>query len=146
MKKYLFMCLMAAVCFTFTSCGDKEEPETNGNENTENTSGGNANFYELTNRLRLTYTSKVYNISIDNTWVCEFENDVCTSSVMTMTYPNANLAQQAYEDAVNGKSADDKTEYSINGKVVTADTTEEYRGKSKQVIKLAMMAIMAQYT
>lgn len=143
MKKYLFMCLMAAAaCFAFTACGKDDAEPAGGDEDVNVTNG---EIKETANQLVLTMTAKEQGVTITYKWTCDFQNDLCTRSIMEMTYPSESIARQVYESTVEDLDDEDKVTYSVKGKVVTADMTEEYKGQSKSVIKLAMEAMKRKY-
>ena len=143
MKKYLFMCLMAAAaCFAFTACG-KDDPEPAGGDEDVNVT--NAEIKETANQLVLTMTAKNQGVTVTYKWTCDFQNNLCTRSIMEMTYPSESMAEQAYESAVEDKEEGDKTAYSVKGKVVTADMTEVNRGQQKSVVKMAMEAFKSRF-
>ena len=139
MKKYLFLCLMALGCATFTACGDDEEDLIDLNNPGEvDVKVGKAEIKESANQLVLTYGITVQNMTVSVKWTCDFQNDLCTRSVTEWTYPSESYAKMAYEAAVAEKEDWDTTVYSYKGKVYIEDDTEDYRGVSKQEIKTEM--------
>lgn len=63
-----------------------------------------------------------------------FENDICNSCVLKVTYPSEELAQAKYQDYVANAEKDGIIDVKIEGKTVTI-VCEDYIGLSKIVVK-----------
>ena len=92
--------------------------------------------------MYVTYSRTMNNMTITTTWTCYFDdNNICTSSKMETTFPTAELAKLSYDETIADLDEnEDPGKYSVNGKVVTYDSTDDYKGQSKDVIKAAMQA------
>ena len=112
-------------------------------EQNEDVTVTNAEIKETANQLVLTMTAKEQGVTVSIKWTCDFQNDLCTRSIMEMSYPWESIARQVYESAVENLDEKEKTVYSVKGKVVTVNMTEEYRGIQKSIIKKAMEAMKA---
>lgn len=63
-----------------------------------------------------------------------FENNICSSCVMTVNFPNAETATAAYQQMME-ENKEGQAEVSVNGNVLTVVTKDEFIGFSKIVIK-----------
>ena len=63
-----------------------------------------------------------------------FENNICSSCVMTVSFPNAETATAAYQQMME-ENKEGQAEVSINGNVLTVVAKDEFIGFSKIVIK-----------
>jgi hypothetical protein len=63
-----------------------------------------------------------------------FENNICTSCVMTVNFPNAETATAAYQQMME-ENKEGQAEVSVNGNVLTVVAKDEFIGFSKIVIK-----------
>jgi hypothetical protein len=63
-----------------------------------------------------------------------FENNICTSCVMTVNFPNAETATAAYQQMLE-ENEEGQAEVSVNGNVLTVVAKDEFIGFSKIVIK-----------
>lgn len=128
MKKILFLCL-TALCCSFISCGDDDEPKVSNGDGQVN-----ATLKETANQLVLTYGISESGFSMTTIWTCDFQNDKCVSSTMTQTYPTAELAKIAY-DALD---AETKRTAKLDGRSVIIDMTYLYQGIDRATIKASM--------
>ncbi|MCR5820438.1 MAG: hypothetical protein K6F94_05785 [Bacteroidaceae bacterium] len=144
MKKYLWLCLMALACLPFIACGGNDEDETG--VETEEQVYTEPEITDTGNKLVLTYSTSAYNLTTSTKWTCEFENALCTSSIVEVTYPSEAIARESYQNTVEDLDDDEPNIYSINGRVVTANTTEDYKGTPKASIKAAMEILKQRYS
>lgn len=63
-----------------------------------------------------------------------FENNICSSCVMTVNFPNAETATAAYQQMME-ENKEGQAEVSVNGNVLTVVAKDEFIGFSKIVIK-----------
>ena len=63
-----------------------------------------------------------------------FENNICSSCVMTVNFPNAETATAAYQQMME-ENKEGQAEVSVNGNVLTVVAKDEFIGYSKIVIK-----------
>lgn len=63
-----------------------------------------------------------------------FENNICSSCVMTVNFPNAETATAAYQQMLE-ENKEGQAEVSVNGNVLTVVAKDEFIGFSKIVIK-----------
>lgn len=63
-----------------------------------------------------------------------FENNICSSCVMTVNFPNAETATAAYQQMME-ENKEGQAEVSVNGNVLTVVSKDEFIGFSKIVIK-----------
>lgn len=63
-----------------------------------------------------------------------FENNICSSCVMTVNFPNAETATAAYQQMME-ENKEGQAEVSLNGNVLTVVAKDEFIGFSKIVIK-----------
>jgi len=63
-----------------------------------------------------------------------FENNICSSCVMTVNFPNAETATAAYQQMME-ENKEGLAEVSVNGNVLTVVAKDEFIGFSKIVIK-----------
>ena len=75
-------------------------------------------------------------------WLAKFKGDNCNESKMMYTHPTEELATQYYRDQIADLEKDEAKKWSVKGKTVTEDNTEEYKGKDKVEIKAAMQQIV----
>lgn len=142
MKKYLFLCLMAMGCLTFTACGSDDDEDLDDIEiNEGDIKVGQAELKETSNQLILSWAISVQNIKVSVKWTCTFKDDICTKSLWEYTYPSETYAKAAYENAMQVKDEYDRTIYSYKGKVYTEDDTADYEGDSREEIKAEMEAM-----
>ena len=150
MKKFLFLCLLTlGAMTTFTACGGDDEDnqpknEQQGTENGTNwSSSSSSGFADKGSYMYVTYSRTLNNMTITITWTCYFDdNNICTSSKEETTFPTAELAKLSYDETIaNLEEGEDPGKYSVSGKVVTYDATDDCKGQSKDVIKAAMQAI-----
>ena len=75
-------------------------------------------------------------------WLAKFKGDNCSESKMMYTHPTEELAIQYYREQIDGLEKDDAKKWSVNGKTVTEDNTDEYTDKDKIAVKAAMQQIV----
>jgi len=144
MKKFLFFCLMGLVSMmSFTACGDDEDESILDEGGKEQVEASKPELKDNGNQLILTYTMKAPGTSVNVTWTADFQNNLCVSSVQKMVYSSERIAQLSYEEYLKDGNADN---VSINGKTLTLDTTSEFAGMQKEVVRAAMEAMAAHYS
>ena len=149
MKKYLFLSLAAIVgMLAFTACGD-DEPDINPDNNNGKVEVKKAKFTETANKMELTYSISVTGtkVTCDVKETATFEGDECVKYIYEYTYPSADYAKAAYQEAIEEQKNDpgDNAVYHQSGKVFTADESASYKGVSKDVIRQEMKAMEAFY-
>ena len=144
LKKMMLMGLMVLGCMTFGACGDDDDNSGEQGGNGTEVTVTKPEIKETANQLVLTYTMVTKGGSCNVKWTCDFEGDKLVKSIMTQTFSKESDARASFE--AYKADPEDAGEYSLNGKTITVDNTEQYKGESKQVIKMTMEAIKAQYT
>lgn len=77
-------------------------------------------------------------------WKAEFSGDKCTKSVKTYSFQTPEMATMYYHDLIEGLEADEAKRYSVQGKSVIEDDTEEYTDQDKTAVKAEMQqAVLA---
>ena len=154
MKKFrfIFMTLLAVSCVAFYSCDDEEENdpiEQNGDNN-----GGKDNDEKekitVTNysmqdegdvvTADFTMVNNEENQSVDVHVVFTFENDICTSATMQMTFENEDMAKAAYDGFIagNGTKVSKGEKYQLSGKTVYCDMTDEMANLPKSAVMIIL--------
>ena len=75
------------------------------------------------------------NIEVTGQMLLNFENDLCTGGTISVTFPSEELAQIAYQEALQNADEEDKEIITINGKTVSSTIADDYIGYSKLVIR-----------
>ena len=75
-------------------------------------------------------------------WLAKFKGDNCSESKMMYTYPTEELAIQFYREQIDGLDKDAAKKWSVNGKTVTDDNSDEYKGQDKVSVKASMQQIV----
>ena len=129
MKKFFYLmslCLgLFAGAAVMTSCGD------------DDLEGGEikAGITEKGNTLTLTYK----NAYATCTETATFDsNDKCIKYIEATTYSSKDVANQAWDAEMQYVDADEKARYKKDGKTITYDATEEFKGVSKSEIRQYM--------
>lgn len=151
MKKIFFFCfLMLGAMVTFNACGDEDnKPNTNqgADDNTPsvvddvNTVATYSQKKDGSLVMNISTNSTILDVTTSNTteWECKFDaENKLTSSVRTITFANAALANAAYEGYMREKDPDDQTVYAVQGNKITIDDTANRRGTLKQQIMQEM--------
>ena len=146
MKKFKFMLLaLAATAMIFTSCNEKENDDNN-KTNTENNQGGNQgghttdiNWQDNGNTLVTTFSSfdEDFNAQVNvNVSVLFDAEGYATSGTLSVTYPDATSAQQAYNELVTDEEPlFDPADISIQGRTITVDITDLVEGETKASVR-----------
>ncbi|MBP5691441.1 MAG: hypothetical protein J6W99_04840 [Bacteroidaceae bacterium] len=75
-------------------------------------------------------------------WLARFSGDNCSLSKMMYTHQTPEMAIQYYREQIDGLDEDEAKKWSVDGKTVTEDNTDEYKDKDKIAIKAAMQQIV----
>ena len=75
-------------------------------------------------------------------WLAKFKGDNCSESKMMYTHQTPEMAIQYYREQIDGLDEADAKKWSVDGKTVTEDNTDEYADKDKIAIKAAMQQIV----
>ena len=75
-------------------------------------------------------------------WLAKFKGENCSESKMKYTHQTPELAIQYYREQIDGLDKDDAKKWSVDGKTVTEDNTDEYSDKDKIAVKAAMQQIV----
>ena len=67
--------------------------------------------------------------------VFDFVNDACTQASVTINYPTEEIAQKAYQEALEEAEEEGYGNVTLNGKTVSAITTVQFAGMSKSAVK-----------
>ena len=135
MKKFKLFLLIAALLgtFTMTSCSKDDKDSDKGVIT-------NVVFNDQGNTLTVSYTLNDEGITATALMQFFFENDVCTSAIITGTYPSANIAQIIYQEMLE---EEDPSTITIRENVITQDVTSEYEGMTKQEIRTEIESMIA---
>ncbi len=95
------------------------------------------NITETDNQIvfDFTATDKKKQVDVTGQMVFDFENNLCTRAVVSVTYPTEASAQAGYQDALADKEEGEYDEVTLSGCIVTAVATTQYAGNTKEVIK-----------
>ena len=134
--------MMAALMFLgtmcMTSCGDDDKDDIE--DIIEDVESGNikatTKFEEKGNQMILTATWKNMMTQVHT---ATFEDDACVSYIIKDTYASDKLADAAWEEIQ--KDEEDARNYTRNGKVITCDESEEYRGFPKEEMRMVLQWI-----
>ena len=89
------------------------------------------------NQLLVEFAGKITDMDVRGKFTFDFENDLCTGCTVSVTFPSAELAQAAYQDAVSqGETA------TIDGNTVSTNVSEGIVGLSKIAIKSMMKVLI----
>ena len=89
------------------------------------------------NQLLVEFAGKITDMDVRGKFTFDFENDLCTGCTASVTFPSAELAQAAYQDAVSqGETA------TIDGNTVSTNVSEGIVGLSKIAIKSMMKVLI----
>ena len=75
-------------------------------------------------------------------WLAKFKGDNCSESKIMYTHQTPELATQYYREQIDGLEKDEAKKWSVDGKVVTEDNSDEYKDQDKIAIKAAMQQIV----
>lgn len=75
-------------------------------------------------------------------WLAKFKGDNCSESKMMYTHQTPEMAIQYYREQIDGLDKDEAKKWSVDGKTVTEDNTDEYSDKDKIAVKAAMQQIV----
>ncbi len=81
-------------------------------------------------------------IQFDMAWTCKFSGDKCNSSIIAFTFPTEELATEYYREETDGLDKKEAKQYSVKGKTVYQDNTEEYSGKDKIAVKAEIQKVV----
>lgn len=100
----------------------------------EYTSG---NITETENQIVFDFTAvdTEENYEVTGKMVFDFVNDACTQASLTINYPTEEIAQQAYQEALEEAEEEGFENVTLNGKTVSAITTVQFAGMSKSAVK-----------
>ena len=71
-----------------------------------------------------------------------FEKDLCKSAKMSVTFPTAEMAQAAYQEALASGEEDGMTDIQLSGNTLSASSTEDFLGYSKITVKSMLKLIL----
>ena len=75
-------------------------------------------------------------------WIAKFKNDKCSEYTTNYTYPTEELATQFYREQIADLSEADAKKWSVDGKTVTEDNSDENKDKDKIDIKATMQQVV----
>ena len=75
-------------------------------------------------------------------WLAKFKGDNCSESKMMYTHPTEEMAIQYYREQTDGLDKDQAKKWSVDGKTVTENNTDEYKDQDKIAVKAAMQQIV----
>lgn len=99
---------------------------------------GAPKYVDNGNSVEMTWDYVGYSIG----WKAQFSGDKCTKSVKTYTFQTPELATQYYRTEIEGMEAADAARYSLDGKTVSEDDTENYSDKDKVAVKAEMQQVV----
>ena len=75
-------------------------------------------------------------------WIAKFKGDKCVESKTNYINPTEEMAIQFYREQTENLDKDQAKKWSVNGKTVTEDTTDESKDKDKIEIKASMQQMV----
>ena len=75
-------------------------------------------------------------------WIAKFKGDKCVESKTNYNHPTEEMAIQFYREQTENLDKADAKKWSVNGKTVTEDTTDESKDKDKVEIKASMQQMV----
>ena len=75
-------------------------------------------------------------------WIAKFKGDKCVESKTNYNCPTEEMAIQFYREQIAELSEADAKKWSVDGKTVTEDTTDESKDKDKVEIKASMQQLV----
>lgn len=126
------MC-MGALCLT--SCGDDDKDDIDDiiDDIEQGTLKPTTKFEEKGNQMILTITWKNVDTQVQT---ATFQGEECVSYIVKDTYANNTLADEAWKEVQKDK---DYAQYvTRDGKTITQDLTEDFKGMPKEVVRSFM--------
>lgn len=119
---------------TVTMGGSEVDPDDDDEGGLEYTSG---NITETENQIVFDFTAvdTEENYEVTGQMVFDFVNDACTQASLTINYPSVEIAQKAYQEALEEAEEEGFENVTLNGKTVSAITTVQFAGMSKSAVK-----------
>jgi len=101
-----------------------------------------SNLEETDNQIVFTFTGydKTNDYQVQGVYTFNFVNNSCTSAVLAVTYPTAELAQEGYQDALEDAEEAGYTDVKLEGNTVTA-ATNDFLGMTKELVKKFLAAL-----
>ena len=81
-------------------------------------------------------------INFDLAWTAKFKGDKCSSSIMSYTFASPELATQYYREQIDGMDKKEAKNWSVDGKTVSEDNTDEYADKDKIAVKAVIQQLV----
>ena len=81
-------------------------------------------------------------VSFKLEWLATFKGDNCNESKIMYTFQTDELATQFYREQTAELDENEAKLWSVKGKTVTQDNTEEYKGQDKVAVKASMQQIV----
>lgn len=75
-------------------------------------------------------------------WIAKFKGDKCVESKTNYISPTEEMATQFYREQIADLDKDQAKKWSVDGKTVTEDTTDESKDKDKVEIKASMQQMV----
>lgn len=75
-------------------------------------------------------------------WIAKFKNDKCSEYTTNYTYPTEELATQFFREQIADLDKDLAKKWSVDGKTVTEDNSDENKDKDKIDIKATMQQVV----
>ena len=75
-------------------------------------------------------------------WLAKFKGDKCKEYKTMYTYPTEELAIQFYREQTENLEKDETKKWSVDGKTVTEDNTEENKDQDKVAVKASMQQVV----
>ncbi len=141
MKKFFYLmslclCMFAGVA-VMSSCGSDDDVEIDSGS-IDNIKVGiteNGNTMSLTTGVNGGYMD-VITATFDS-------NDVCIKCVEKMTFSSKDIANQTWDALMAELDGEEKARYSKDGKTITIDMTEEFKGFSRADVRDAFEWMMS---
>ena len=141
MKKFFYLmslclCMFAGMA-VMSSCGSDKDDEIDDPENVEFKTG----ITETSSTMSLSMSvGGVYTDVITATFD---SNDVCIKCVEKMTFSSKDIANQTWDALMAELDDEEKARYSKDGKTITIDMTEEFKGFSRADVRDAFEWMMS---
>lgn len=122
--------------------GGEVGPGPNDDDDDEGLEYKTGNITETDSQIVFDFTATDTKNKVDVTGqiVFDFVDNGCTQAIMTVSYPSAESAQAAYQDAQDEDNGYD--EVTVSGNTMTAVVTSQFAGYSKMLVKKMLDILM----
>lgn len=128
----LFILAISVIMFAFVGCQKGNDDKTENNQ----TPRSDLNVVEEGNTMVATWTQLTDDgVIVKNHLTVVFGDDtLCVSAILIGTFPSETMAQDRYNQ-IREEGTFDISLFQIDGKSITFDMTESFRGRTKQEVR-----------